>query len=405
MDQLDFIRSLAEVKDSKILLLVLDGLGGLATEPGGKTELETARTPNLDSLARESSCGLMELVAPGITPGSGPGHLALFGYDPITYIIQRGALEAAGIDFPQQPGDVATRANFCTIDAAGNITDRRAGRIPTEESAPLCALLQREIKLEGVELFVQPVQEHRAVVVFRGKGLGDQVHDTDPQQTGIPPLPPRVSSDDPASKRTAEFAAKFLGRVREVLRGKHPKANMMMLRGFSLRPHLPQFGDVYKLKAAAEATYPMYRGLARLVGMEILTPRATFAECMEEVAANWAKFDFFFLHYKYTDSRGEDGNFAKKVEAVETVDAEVPKLLALKPDVLAVTGDHSTPSKLASHSWHPVPVLVRSPYVRADGLTKFGESACVRGSLGHFPGVQLMPLLLANALRLAKYGA
>jgi 2,3-bisphosphoglycerate-independent phosphoglycerate mutase len=405
MEQLDLIRSLAEEKDSKILLLVLDGLGGLATEPGGKTELETARTPNLDALARESSCGLMELVAPGITPGSGPGHLALFGYDPITYIIQRGALEAAGIDFPQQAGDVATRANFCTIDADGNITDRRAGRIPTEESAALCALLQRKITLEGVELFIQPVQEHRAVVVFRGKGLGDQVHDTDPQQTGVPPLPPKASSDDPASQRTAQLASKFLARVREVLRGKHPKANMMMLRGFSLRPHLPQFGEVYKLKAAAEATYPMYRGLARLVGMEILTPRATFAECVEEVASNWAKFDFFFLHYKYTDSQGEDGNFAKKVEAVETVDAELPKLLALKPDVVAVTGDHSTPSKLASHSWHPVPVLVRSPYVRADGLTKFGESACVRGSLGHFAAVHLMPLLLANALRLAKYGA
>jgi 2,3-bisphosphoglycerate-independent phosphoglycerate mutase len=405
MEQLDLIRSLAERKDSKILLLVMDGLGGLATEPGGKTELETARTPNLDALARESSCGLMELVSPGITPGSGPGHLALFGYDPITYIIQRGALEAAGIDFPQQAGDVATRANFCTLDANGNITDRRAGRIPTEESAPLCALLQREVKLEGVELFIQPVQEHRAVVVFRGKGLGDQVHDTDPQQTGVPPLPPRAASDDPASQRTAQLASKFLARVREVLRGKHPKANMMMLRGFSLRPHLPQFGEVYKLKAAAEATYPMYRGLARLVGMEILTPRATFAECVEEVAANWAKFDFFFLHYKYTDSQGEDGNFTKKVEAVETVDAQVAKLVALKPDVLAVTGDHSTPSKLASHSWHPVPVLVRSPYVRADGVTKFGESACVRGSLGHFAAVHLMPLLLANALRLAKYGA
>ena len=405
MEQLDLIRSLAEEKDSKILLLVLDGLGGLATEPGGKTELETARTPNLDALARESSCGLMELVAPGITPGSGPGHLALFGYDPITYIIQRGALEAAGIDFPQQAGDVATRANFCTIDADGNITDRRAGRIPTEESAALCALLQREVTLEGVELFIQPVQEHRAVVVFRGKGLGDQVHDTDPQQTGVPPLAPKPAGDDPASQRTAQLASKFLARVREVLRGKHPKANMMMLRGFSLRPHLPQFGEVYKLKAAAEATYPMYRGLARLVGMEILTPRATFAECVEEVASNWAKFVFFFLHYKYTDSRGEDGNFAKKVEAVETVDAELPKLLALKPDVVAVTGDHSTPSKLASHSWHPVPVLVRSPYVRADGLTKFGESGCVRGSLGHFAAVHLMPLLLANALRLAKYGA
>jgi len=404
MDQLDLIKSLAEGNDTKILLLVMDGVGGLPLKPGGRTELETARTPNLDSVARDGSCGVLDIVAPGVTPGSGPGHLALFGYHPIEHIIPRGALEAAGIDFHQQPGDVATRANFCTVDDAGNITDRRAGRIPSEESIPLCELVQKEVKIEGIEVFVQPVKEHRAVVVFRGEGLGDQVNDTDPQETGVPPLEPKATSDDPASQRTARVAAEFLEQARQILNDKRP-ANMMMLRGFSLKPDMPQFPEVYKLKAAAEATYPMYRGLARLVGMTILEVRDTIAEGIEEVAANWDAYDFFFLHYKYTDSRGEDGDFQGKVEAIEALDAELPKLLQLEPDVLAVTGDHSTPSKLAVHSWHPVPVMIRGEYVRTDEVTEFGESTCARGNLGRFHAMHLMPLLMANALRLAKYGA
>jgi len=405
MDQLELLRELSEPNDTKIVLLVLDGIGGLPLQPGGKTELETARTPNLDALARESSCGLMDIVAPGITPGSGPGHLALFGYHPVKYIVQRGALAAAGIDFVQEPGDVAARANFCTVDEAGNVLDRRAGRIPTEESTPLCELLEKEVKVEGVQVFVRPVKEHRALVVFRGEGLSDALHDTDPQQTGVPPLEPQVTEESAAARRTAQVVAEFLRQVREILRGKHPKANMMLMRGFALKPDLPQFADVYKLRAAAEATYPMYRGLARLVGMEILPPRQTAAEEFEEVATQWDKFDFFFVHIKKTDSTGEDGDFDAKVAVIEAVDADLPKLLALEPDVLAVTGDHSTPSKLAMHSWHPVPVMIRGPYVRTDEVTEFSESACSRGNLHRIPALSLMPLLLANAGRLAKFGA
>lgn len=405
MDQLDLIRELAEENDTKIVLLVLDGIGGLSLEPGGKTELETARTPNLDAVARESSCGLMDVVAPGITPGSGPGHLALFGYHPVKHVVQRGALAAAGIDFVQESGDVAARANFCTVDEAGSVADRRAGRIPTEESAPLCELLEKEVKIEGVEVFVRTVKEHRALVVFRGEGLDDKLHDTDPQQTGVPPLKPQVTEDAPAAKRTAQVVADFLKQVREVLRGEHAKANMMLMRGFALKPDLPQFADVYKLRSAAEATYPMYRGLARLVGMEILTPRDTVAEEFEEVGANWDRFDFFFVHVKKTDSTGEDGDFDGKVEVIERIDADLPRLLALGPDVLAVTADHSTPSKLAMHSWHPVPVMIRGPYVRTDEVTEFGESACSQGNLHRIPALSLMPLLMANARRLAKFGA
>ena len=405
MDQLELLRELSEPNDTKIVLLVLDGIGGLPLKPGGKTELETAHTPNLDALARGASCGLLDLVAPGITPGSGPGHLALFGYHPVRHIVQRGALAAAGIDFVQEPADVAARANFCQLDEAGNVVDRRAGRIPTEESAPLCELIESQVKVEGVEVFVRPVKEHRALVVFRGQGLDDRLHDTDPQQTGVPPLEPRVTEEEPAARRTAQVVAEFLRQVREILPGKHPKANMLLMRGFALKPQLPQFADVYKLRAAAEATYPMYRGLARLVGMEILPARQTVAEEFEEVGAQWDRFDFFFVHVKKTDSAGEDGDFDRKVVVIEEIDADLPSLLALRPDVLAVTGDHSTPSKLAVHSWHPVPVMVRGEYVRTDDVTEFGESACSRGNLHRLPALALMPLLLANARRLAKFGA
>ena len=405
MDQLDLIRQLSQENDTKIVLLVMDGVGGLSLEPGGKTELETAQTPNLDAVARDSSCGLMDIVGPGITPGSGPGHLALFGYHPVEHIVQRGALAAAGIDFVQEPGDVAARANFCTVDDAGNVLDRRADRIPTEESAPLCELLEKEVRVDGVQVFVRPVKEHRVLVVFRGEGLDDKLHDTDPQQTGVPPLEPQVTEDEPAANRTAEVVAEFLKQVGQTLRGKHPKAIMMLMRGFALKPDLPQVADVYTLRAAAEATYPMYRGLARRGGREGLEPRAGIAEEFEEVEANWDKFDFFFVHYKYTDSTGEDGDFDRKVEAIEEVDAHLPGLLALKPDVLAVTADHSTPAKLAMHSWHPVPVMIQGPYVRTDEVTEFGESTCSRGNLHRIPALALMPLLLANARRLAKFGA
>src|SRR5437588_5359473 len=163
----DLIRELREPSQTKIVLLVADGLGGLPLEPGGKTELETARTPHLDGLVREGTCGLSVPVLPGITPGSGPGHLGLFGYDPLEYRIGRGILEALGIHFEVGPRDVATRGNFCTVDAGGKITDRRAGRPTTERCVEMCRLLQ-DIRLPGLELFVEPVREHRFGVVFRG---------------------------------------------------------------------------------------------------------------------------------------------------------------------------------------------------------------------------------------------
>ncbi|HUE74241.1 MAG TPA: 2,3-bisphosphoglycerate-independent phosphoglycerate mutase [Pirellulaceae bacterium] len=401
MDLHALTRELNVKNDSKIVMLVADGLGGLPLSPGDKTELETANRPNLNALAAVGVQGGSIPVAPGIAPGSGPGHLGLFGYDPIQYVIGRGALEATGIGFELQPGDVAARGNFCTLDAAGEISDRRAGRIPSEESAPL-AVRMRQVKVPGVEMFVEPVKEHRFVVVFRGSGLAGHVKDTDPQKTGVAPL--TAEAVDAASKRTAEVANEFIAQATKLLAGEK-KANGLTLRGFAERPHLPTYEEVYGLKAAAIAVYPMYKGLARLVGMDIVGQAQSLAEQMQVLEQIWAKYDFFFIHFKYTDSTGEDGNFDAKVKKIEELDAAIPRITALKPKVLIVTGDHSTPSYLRSHSWHPVPTLLVSDCCRPDGHTTFGENTCVRGGLGQFEAKYLMALALSNAGRMTKYGA
>jgi 2,3-bisphosphoglycerate-independent phosphoglycerate mutase len=395
------IRELREDNGTKIVLLVADGLGGLPLEPGGKTELESARTPNLDLMAREGVCGLSLPVLPGITPGSGPGHLGLFGYDPLEHRIGRGILEALGIHFEVGPRDVAARGNFCTVDDHGRISDRRAGRPTTERCVEMCRLLQG-ITLPHLEVFVEPVREHRFVVVFRGDNLGDGVNDTDPQAVGATPLPARGA--DAASQRTADAVNAFVAEAAKVLKG-HAPTNMVTLRGFARYPKIDTLQDITGLKAAALAVYPMYKGLARLVGMDVVDAGSTLADQVETLRRLWKQYDFFFLHYKYTDSTGEDGNFDAKVEMIERLDNEIPKVRQLAPDVLIVTGDHSTPSKLRSHSWHPVPTLIWAKTCRPDTLTEFGETQCLRGGLGQFEAKYLLTLALAHAGRLGKYGA
>src|SRR5215831_9808637 len=399
-DMQELTRSLHQKNDSKIVLLVADGLGGLPMEPGGPTELEAANTPNLDALAKRGVCGGSIPVEPGIAPGSGPGHLGLFGYDPLKYVIGRGALEATGIGFELGPHDVAIRGNYCTLDSSGKITDRRAGRIASEESAPLAEKLNA-MKLRGIEVFVRPVKEHRFVVVFRGEGLGGDVSDTDPQAVGVPPLDPVAK---PGSEKTAQAAKEFVSQARIIL-ADQPKANGLTLRGFAEKPKLPSYKEVYGLKAAAIAVYPMYKGLARLVGMEIMGNAQTLSEQTDVLKRYWNEYDFFFLHFKYTDSTGEDGNFSAKVKRIEELDAALPCITALNPTVLIVTGDHSTPSKLKSHSWHPVPTVLVSEVCRTDACQKFGETECLRGGLGLFEAKYLMPMALANAGRMGKYRA
>lgn len=400
--ELDFIQRLIGPNQAKIVLLVMDGLGGLPLEPQGDTALEAARTPNLDRLAAESLCGLHQPVGPGITPGSGPSHLALFGYDPVKYQVGRGVLSALGIDFDLTPNDVAARGNFCTLDEDGRVADRRAGRIPTEVNRELCALL-RDIELPGVELFVQPVKEYRFLLVLRGEGLSGDLADTDPQDVGEKPLDPEPGS--PEADETAGLVREFLGQARDILAGQDP-ANMVLLRGFSKLPDWPSFEQAFGLRAAAIAGYPMYRGVAKLVGMDVLQTGSEPDEEWSVLEAHWDDYDFFFLHVKRIDSAGEDGDFARKASLIEEVDTLLPRLRRLEPDVLLVTGDHSTPALLKYHSWHPVPVLLWSRHCRADRVDQFGERACMAGGLGpRIPAVDLMPLALANARRLEKFGA
>jgi 2,3-bisphosphoglycerate-independent phosphoglycerate mutase len=395
------MRDLRENNGSKIVLVVADGLGGLPLELGGKTELETAKTPNLDAMVREGVCGLSIPVLPGITPGSGPGHLGLFGYDPLEYKIGRGILEALGINFQVGPRDVAVRGNFCTVNDKGLITDRRAGRPTTERCAEMCKKMQA-IRIPGVEVFVEPVREHRFVVVFRADNLGDHVNDTDPQQLNVAPL--HAVGEDANSQNTAKAINAFIAEAGKLLKNDAP-TNMVTLRGFARYPKIATMQDIYGLRSACIAVYPMYKGLARLVGMDICDAGATLAEQVEALKKAWDSYDFFFLHFKYTDSTGEDGNFAGKVEKIEQLDLEIPRIRALNPDVLIVTGDHSTPSKLKSHSWHPVPTILCAKTVRPDGVVEFGESYCLRGGLGQIEAKYLMSLAMAHAGRLAKYGA
>ncbi len=388
---------------SKMVFIVLDGLGGIQMEPGGGTELQVAHKPHLDQLAAESSCGLLEAVSPGITPGSGPAHFALFGYDPIQYNIGRGILEATGIDFPLTEKDVVARVNFATVNKDGQVVDRRAGRITTETNARLCQKLKANLHLPNkVEIIWAPVKEHRAILILRGEDLQGEVEDTDPEREGVAPLEPKALK--PAAEKTATLVKEIIQQSQQIL-ADEPKANMILLRGFAKHTRYPSFMERYGLKALAIAVYPMYRGISRLVGMNVLTNVHNHEEEFKALEENFADYDFFFLHIKETDSRGEDGDFAGKVAVIEEIDRFIPRVRALNPDVLVVTGDHATPAKLRSHSWHPLPVILCSPWALVDEVKKFDELSCLRGALGKLSSLNLMPLALAHARRLTKFGA
>ena len=395
---------LALDRESKIMLLVIDGVGGLPHPISGRTELETARTPHLDALARSGIGGLSDPIARGIAPGSGVAHLALFGYDPVVHAIGRGAVAALGIGLKPAPEDLAVRVNFATMNDKGIISDRRAGRIPTERNAELCALL-RPIQLDGVEFTIDPVKDYRAVVVFKGEDLSEELTDSDPGQNGLPPEPvePRVPGD-PSAERTARIANTFIRQARDILRELAP-TNAILMRGFAHPVYLPTMQEVYKLKAGAIATYPDYLGVSRMVGMDILPTGDAVSDEMVTLEKHYADYDFIYFHVKKTDSAGEDGNFNEKVRLIEEVDAFVPRITQLHPDVLVVTGDHSTPATFKAHSWHPVPLILSGKWARRDAVRAFSETECTKGSLGRFPATEIMALALANAERLTKFGA
>jgi 2,3-bisphosphoglycerate-independent phosphoglycerate mutase len=397
----EIVPRLVSPATTKIVLVLVDGLGGFRTDERG-SELHAARTPNLDRLAHEGSSGLHTVVAPGVTSGSGAGHLAVFGYDPLVYELGRGALSAAGVGFALKPGDVAARVNFCTLDERGNIIDRRAGRIPTEENARLCVKILAELKPpDGVEVFLDTEREHRALLVLRGEGLSAHLLDTDPQVTGVPPKTPTATG--PEAVETAGYLADILAQVAVSLQGE--KANFLLLRGFDTLRDLPLFPERYQLRAQAVAIYPMYTGIARILGMDVTTVTGGVPEELEALQESWAGHDFFYFHHKKADSAGEDGDFDRKVAAIEEIDAAIPDIAALSPDVICVTGDHATPSQLRSHSWHQVPFVLRGPRVGVDGVEAFDEEAARSGGYGSILGKELMGLMLAGAGRLIKFGA
>jgi len=395
------MKKISRTSPSKIVLLIIDGVGGLPNPETGKTELESARKPNLNRIARDSLCGLIDPVGPGITPGSAPGHLAIFGYDPVKYNIGRGVAEALGIDVKLKPEDIAARGNFCTVDNKGMITHRRAGRISTEKNTELCRLLNG-IAIDGAEISVLPVKEHRFVLILRGEALSPELGDSDPQQAGL--APKNIEALSPQAQRTARIVNEFVSQARSLLQDE-PSANMVLLRGFSCHPDIPSIPEIYKLKPAAIATYPMYRGLARLVGMQVLPSGESITEQLDSLRRYYADYDFFFVHFKSPDARGEDGDFRAKVQTIEELDKALPSLLSLDPEVLIITGDHSTPATLAMHSWHPVPFMLKSKWCRPDDVTEFSERACLAGGMGRFPATEIMPLAMANALKLDKFGA
>ncbi|MGI5835178.1 MAG: 2,3-bisphosphoglycerate-independent phosphoglycerate mutase [Chloroflexota bacterium] len=397
---LEIARDLAVSSPTKIVLLVIDGLGGLPNPETGLTELETAHLPNLDRLAAASDVGLTVPLATGVTVGSGPGHLALFGYDPLQFCFRRGATSAMGVGFPMKPGDVAARMNFGTIDDEGLIVDRRAGRISSEEGERLCGLL-RKIRIDGVELFIVMEKGHRALVVFRGEGLSDKLTDSDPHHEGVPISPVRPLADE--AKHTADLVNKFIREAIETLRGETP-ANAVLLRGFGGLPEAPSMREIFKLKAAAISAYPTYQGVGRIVGMDVLPAGDELESEVETLENSFGEYDFFYLHVKWTDAAGEDGRFQDKVRVLETVDSIIPRIERLGPDVLAVGGDHSSPSVYREHTWHPVPFMLHSPWCLPARIEGFTERECAKGSLGRFPAERAMLLMMGHAGKLAKFG-
>jgi len=398
----NLISSLAKENDKRIVLLVMDGVGDCDNDGKG-TALQIAASPNLDALAKRSALGLSIPVAPGVTPGSGPGHLGLLGYDPLIYQVGRGVLSALGIEFALTERDVAARLNFCTLDAEGNVTDRRAGRISDDENKRILTKIRGAVKPpKGVEVFLETVAEHRALLVLRGDDLDDDVGETDPQSVGVATLSPTRGPH--AKSKTAKIYEDIANQVRTIL-SDEPKANMILARGFARFPDWPKFAERFKMSPAAVAGYPMYRGVARLLGMSVVSEPTSAADVCTEAVKAMKDHTFVFAHFKYTDKTGEDGDLPAKVEQIEKMDAGIPSLLAGDPDVLIITGDHCTPPSLKAHSWHPVPVLMHAPFICGGDGGGFDEITCRGGQLGMIPAKAIIPTAMAHAGKLEKFGA
>ena len=409
MERIDILKELVEKNDSKILLVVLDGLGDIPSIDG-KTPLEAAKTPNLDKLSKESALGMHIPVLPGITPGSGPGHLSIFGYNPLKYKIGRGILEALGVGLEVTKNDICIRANYAKVEEKDGkliVNDRRAGRLSTEENKKLTEKITKEIEeINGVKIFMKSGIEYRLAILLRFNEKVNEdmcnILETDPQNEGKEVISPEPLSEK--AKIVSEILKEFLLRVREII--KNEKGNYLLLRGYSTPPIIPNFSEIYKLKSLSIATYPMYKGLTKLIGMEtVKVDGFSIKDEIDVLRKNYKNFDFIYLHIKKTDSYGEDGDFMNKLKVIEEFDSYLPEILSLNFDVLCITGDHSTPTIMKSHSFHPVPLLIHSPFVFKGLSERFTEKDCLKGELGTIKGEDIISLLLAHSKKLKKYGA
>ncbi len=395
-------REWAQNDGGSIVLLVMDGVGDIPDDRG-RTPLEAARTPNLDRIARKASLGRTIPIAPGVTAGSVAGHLALLGYDPMAVKIGRGPIDALGVGVDLQPGDVVMRGNFATVKD-GIVIDRRAGRLPGDTAAELCFALNAKLrfKFEGIETQIAQTAEHRFVLHLRGNNLSPQITDTDPGQNGLPAKPCRANA--PQAARTAEIVNIVAKAAADFLMIN--RANAILLRGAGARPHLASFNDHYGLNAMAVATYPTYRGIAAACGMELYPMMPSDAHDAINFAVSALqgpnKHQFIFIHYKNTDTAGEDGNFDAKVAAIEHLDAALKPLVDQPPDVLVVAGDHPTPVAMRGHSWHPVPLMIASKWTPGGKNQRYTERQCADGELGTIKATDVMALAMGHAKRLRK---
>ena len=404
----------------KTFFVICDGLGDRPIPKlGRKTPLEYAKTPNLDAIARRGIIGAMNTIDIGVRPGSDTAHMAIFGYDPHVYYTGRGPFETAGLRMEHKDGDICFRVNMGTVDDTLHIIDRRAGRIGDTSA------FARELngmKIDGVEFFVKAGTGYRMGMIMRGKKLSTHITDIDPGHVGKGVRMCEATDDTSEAKRTAKILNTFVSRAHKLLkrmpvnidRQKNglPQANYLLVRGAGVYPKLPRFFDKYGLRAACFAGAGLYKGIARLIGMDVVhvpgatgKPDSNIRAKVETAIKHRKDYDFFFIHFKGADSCGEDGDVEGKIAYIEKIDDAVAPLLKLKNSLVVITADHSTPCTIKSHSADDVPIVIMGDEVRDDDVHEFSERTCAKGRMGHIKGMHVMPIILDLMGIAEKFGA